>query len=113
MPFGTITVNGSTFEPRQPGIYSLAGVTFDAPSNEIRLRGATISKNGGSATVTRYAAKDVVVGDDTIRKNCAVSLQIQVPSGTGFTAAEIDAMALDISEFLTTENVSRLLQGES
>jgi hypothetical protein len=114
MPFGTITVNTVNYEPRTPGIYVKSGVTFDQPTDEFRIRGASSSKsNVVSSTVTRVLQKDITVGATTERRNVTVSLNVVLPSLGGFTAAEIDGMASDISEFLTTTTISRLLQGES
>lgn len=113
MPYGDITVNTRTFNPRTLGTYALSTVAFGEPSNELRIRGATRSANKRlSATVNRYVQKDVTLAGTTKRENASVSINIQVPE-SGFTAAEIDAMASDLSEFLTTATITRLLQGES
>lgn len=114
MPFGNITAQTITYEPRQPGTYTRSSVTFGSPGNEFRLRGATLRKDGVvSASVTRVMEKDVVLNGDTVRKNCSVSLNIQLPKEGYFTPTEIDSLAADISEFLTATTISRMLQGES
>lgn len=113
MPFGTITVNSATYDPRQPGHYSKTDVTFGAPPNEFRVRGATQSKDGVlRGSVTRLLEKDASVGDDTVRKQCVVTITVATPSAD-FTSSEIDGMISDISEFLTPNTLSRVLQGES
>lgn len=113
MPFGNITVNTKTFEPRQPGTYTLNTVTFGQPSNEFRIRGATPSKDGLLRTsVTRVLERDVVVGSSTVRKQCVVTLSVASPVAD-FTGSEIDGLASDISEFITASTISRLMQGES
>lgn len=113
MPFGTITVNSATYEPRQPGIYSKSGLTFDAPSNELRIRGASRSGKVLSAGVTKVLQKDVSTPSGTVRKTLPVTLSFQLEPDSSFTAADIDSAAIDISEFLTPATISRMLQGES
>lgn len=114
MPFGSITVNTKTYEPRQPGFYSLSTAVFGDPLNEFRVRGASSSSKDGilRSSVTRVFEKDVTVGSDTMRKQCVVTISIASPTA-GFTGAEIDGLASDISEFLTASTISRLMQGES
>lgn len=113
MPYGTITVNTKTYEPRIPGTYVLSSVTFGQPTNEFRIRGAVLSKDGLlRASIVRVLEKDVVVGSDTKRKQCTVTTAITAPP-SDFTAAELDALLSDSSEFATGATLSRLLQGES
>lgn len=113
MPFGNITANTKIYEPRTPGTYVLSTVTFGQPSNEFRIRGASLSKDGlMRASVIRVLQKDVIVGSASVRKESSVGLNIVVPSAD-FTAAEIDTLCGDISEFLTVATVTRLMQGES
>lgn len=111
MPFGDITAQTKVFKPRSPGVYSLSTVSFDMPSDEFRLKGATRG-NTRSCSVSRVIQKDVTVGADIQRLGMSVSLQIQIPSNAAFTATMVDSAATDISEFLTSDTVSRLLQGE-
>lgn len=111
MPYGNITAQTKVYQPRSPGIYSLTGVSFDQPSDEFRLKGATKGATR-TASVTRVVQKDVTVGSDVSRLGMSVSLQIQIPSNAAFTSSMVDSAAVDISEFLTPETVSRLLQGE-
>lgn len=113
MPFGTITVGASTYDPRTPGTYSKTGVTYDQPSNEFRIRGASFGKVSGSASVQRFMQKDVTVGGALERRSCTVTLQISIPKLGGFSPVELDDLATDIATFISTNTVSRLLQGES
>ena len=114
MPFGTITAQTVTYEPRTPGLYSKSGLAFTDPANEFRIRGGSAGKGGNtSATVTRVQQKDITVGSGSERRSATVSLQIQAPTAGGFSAADLDSMASDIAEFLTSATISRLLQGES
>jgi len=113
MPFGTITSNSKTFEPRNPGVYSESSTDFASPQNEYRLRGGSTRKDKSlTAGVTRVMQKDVSVGVLTTRQQAIVSLSITIPGGPAFTPADIDSMALDISNFIAPDTVSRLLQGE-
>lgn len=112
MPFGVITVNTKSFEPRTPGNYSLSTVTFGQPANEFQIRGATIGKDGLlRASVSRILEKDVTVAGATVRKRALVVTNIIVPS-SDFTAAELDTMLSDSSEFITGPTLTRVLQGE-
>lgn len=116
MPFGTITSQTVSYEPRQPGIYSKSGLSFDMPANEYRIKGAGRSSKSNqivTATVTRYLQKDVAVGTAMERRNCVATLSLQLPAGGGFTATELNSLVEDISSFITDATVSRLLQGES
>lgn len=111
MPFGNITAQTKVYEPRSPGIYSLAGLSFEQPGDEFRLKGATRG-DIRTCSVTRVIQKDVTLGAELKRLGLVVSLQIQIPSVPSFTSAMADSAATDISEFITSGNVSRLLQGE-
>jgi len=111
MPFGDITAQTKVYKPRSPGIYSLSTVSFDQPGDEFRLKGATRG-NTRSCSVTRIVQKDITVGSDIQRLGMSVSLQIQIPSNAAFTATMVDSAAADISEFLSSDTISRLLQGE-
>lgn len=113
MPFGTITANTKTYEPRTPGSYVLSTVTFGQPTNEFRIRGAVVGKDGLlRASISRILEKDVAVGSDTSRQQALVITNITVPV-SAFTAAELDSLLLDTSEFITAATLSRILQGES
>lgn len=113
MPFGTITSQTKTYEPRSPGVYSESTVAFGSPTNEYRVNGATRGRdNLLRSSVVRVLEKDYTSGGVTERKRLIVSLSITSPS-VAFTAAEIDSLAEDISVFLTASVVTRLMQGES
>lgn len=113
MPFGTITSQTKTYDPRSPGVYSLSTLAFGDPSNEYRVAGATLGKDKIlRATVSRVLQKDVVEGSNTLRKQCVVQLSVAVPP-SGFTSAEVDSLVEDISVFLTAGVATRLLSGES
>lgn len=111
MPFGTITAQTKLFEPRSPGIYSLAGLSFEQPGDEFRLKGATRGETR-TCSVTRVVQKDITIGTELKRLGMVVSIQISIPSYTAFTSAMVDSAAADLSEFITPSSVSRLLQGE-
>lgn len=114
MPFGDIVVNTKTYSPREPGYYMLSTVAFGSPSNEFRIRGARPSKDGYSrGSVTRYIEIDVTSGGSTVRKNALLTLSLAVPVDGSITVPVIDTAVSDISEFLTTATLSRLMQGES
>lgn len=113
MPFGPITAQTKTYEPRQPGVYSLSTVVFGQPLNEYRIRGASLSKdNLLRSSVSRVLEKDSVVNGVTTRKSAIITLNITAPT-SDFTGSELDSLAEDISVFLTASTVSRLMQGES
>jgi len=113
MPFGTISSQTKDYTPRSSGIYSLSTTTFSSPQDEYRMRAGSVRKdNSRTAGVTRVLQKDVTVNGVTNRIQAVVSLSVTVPNGSGFTAAEVDSLALDISNFLTADTASRLLQGE-
>jgi hypothetical protein len=111
MPFGNITAQTITYEPRSPGIYTRSSVTFGQPDNSFVVRGAP-KGDPLRASVSRVLQKDVTIGGQTVRKTATVTLSIVTPS-SDFTATELDSLASDISEFITSATASRLLQGES
>lgn len=113
MSFGTFTVNTKTFEPTRPGTYSLDSSNFDDPANEIRIRAGANSKQALTAGVTRVVSKDVTAGDDVVRKNTVIPIQLQLPKDGGFTAAEVRDMIVDLHDFLTEDRISDILQGRS
>lgn len=113
MPFGNISVNSKTFEPRSEGTYQLTGISFGSPTNEFRIRpAATPGKDGLlRASIIRVLEKDIVVGSSTVRKAGIAGLNIAVPP-SDFLGGELDAMVSDISEFITAGIISRVLSGE-
>lgn len=112
MPFGTITAQTQNYEAREPGRYVRSSVSFGQPDNSFIVRGAASRAEPLRASVSRVLQKDVVVGGNTVRKTATVTLSIVTPSAD-FTAAEIDSMVADMSEFLTVNTTTRLLMGES
>lgn len=112
MPFGTITSQTVSFGPRNPGIYADTAVTFGSPTNEFRIRPATAPSKDGNmrASITRVLEKDT--GSPAVRKACVVTLSINIPK-SGFTSTEVDSLATDLSNFVTADTVSRILQGEA
>lgn len=112
MPFGTITVNAVSYAPRDTGVYSKSTLTFGDPANEFRIKGATQGKDKSfRGSILRLLEKNVTEGSISVKKQALVALSITAP--VGFTSAEIDGLASDISEFLTTDTITRLLAGES
>lgn len=111
MSFGTITTASKTFAERQRGVYVATDVTFGTPENELRLRPNT-NKKSPSVGLTRYKQVDYVSGTTTTRIGASVNLTITMPPA-GFTAADIDTMVAELSEFVTAANLSRLFQGEA
>lgn len=114
MPFGTITAQTKSYEPRKPGFYVLNTVAFGSPTDEFRIRSTGAPDQNGvlRASITRVLEKNVTVGATTERKALVVTLNIASPV-SGFTAAEVDSLAADISEFVSTTTVTRMLSGEA
>lgn len=114
MPFGPITVNTKTFNQSGVGRYMRSTVTFGSPSDYFTIKGGSLTKDkqSVSAAVSRILEKDVQVNGITTRRSASVQLIIQTPQ-TGFTSADIDSMALEISEFITSAITDRLMSGES
>lgn len=113
MTFNPISVNSKTYGLRAPGSYVLSTAVFSDPLNEFRIRAGSKTKAGEyTFGVTRYLQKDVTEGSAVVRKNATVTISVSLPA-TGFSVADVDGLASDLSEFLTTETISRLLQGES
>lgn len=114
MPFGTITSNAVTFTPRSTGVYVDSTVTFGNPTNEYRVRPATKPNADGKlrAAVSRITEKNVTVNGISKRDALATTISFVVPAN-GFTAAEIDAHATDLANFLTVDTITRILQQEA
>lgn len=112
MPFGTITAQTLTYEPRQPGVYTRASLTFGQPDNSFIVRGRGGNAEPARCSISRVLQKDIVVGGNTVRKSATVTLSIVTPTAD-FTPAEIDSMVADLSEFISATTVSRMLMGES
>jgi hypothetical protein len=116
MSFNTIngSIAGQTFAERSRGIYAKSDLTFADPANEFRITGASLKKDGSRAgAVTRILQKDVTYEVGTKREQCVVTLNVSVPNTGSVSATEVDSLIADISEFLSADTVSRLLQGEA
>lgn len=112
MPFAIITAQTLPFEPRSEGHYVRSNVAFGAPDNSFVIRGANAKSEPLRASVSRVLQKDITIAGNTVRKTATVTLAIVVPTAD-FTALELDSLATDISEFLTSNTATRLLMGES
>jgi hypothetical protein len=114
MPFAPITVNTKTFTQAGDGRYMRNTVTFGNPSDYFTIKGGSRSRDGSvfTAAITRVLEKDVLQNGITSRRAMSVQVIISVPP-FGFTSADADSLALDISEFLTVATVDRLMAGES
>lgn len=114
MPFAPITVNTKTFNAAGDGRYMLSTVAFGSPQDYFTIKGGSQSKDRKliTAAVSRIKEFDVTVNSVTTRVTASVQLVISAPK-TGVPVAEFDTLALDISEFLTTATLNRLLAGES
>jgi hypothetical protein len=114
MPFGDITIGSKTYKPSIPGSYRESNTTYDGPVEEIRISGATPTRGGNLVGTVRYILeKDVSTGDDVNRRQALVSFEVRVDRLGGFTTTEMDQMVSTISDFITVETLSRILQGES
>lgn len=113
MSFQTITAQTVDYHERSSGKYVKDGVGFADPVNEFRLRPSTTVRKDGSVdiSVTRVLEKDDVASD--VYRQAVVTLNVSLPRGDLFTMAELDSLVTDISEFVTTSNLDRMLQGES
>lgn len=114
MPFGTIVANTVSYEPRQPGIYQKAGLSFNSPSDEFRLRPAIAAGKDGKlrASISRVFEKDVTLTSGAIVRDQLI-VTINVTTSAQFTPAEIDTRVSDISEFISSSTLNRLLTGEA
>lgn len=114
MPFSPISVNSKTFNQAGDGRYNLSTLTFGNPLNYFNIKGASVNKDKTTLTgaVSRIIEKDVTVDGVTKRLSASVQLIITVPR-TGFSSTDLDTAASDISEFLTSSTLDRILAGES
>lgn len=111
MPFGSITTNAKTFDPRVPGTYVLSTLAFGAPANELRFRGATKGKDGKYRfSVGKVLEKDITIDSRTVRVNSVVS--ISITTSTDFTSTEVLSSLADITGALTSDRLLRLMQSE-
>lgn len=114
MPFSPIVVNTKTFNQAGDGRYLLSTVSFGSPLEYLQIKGGSLTKDRQNIvwTVSKVLQKDVTVNGVTERRQSSLQLICTSPV-TGFTTAEFDAGASDISEFLTTSTLNRLFAGES
>lgn len=112
MPFGNITAQTLTYQPRDDGHYVLSTVAFGNPDNSFIIRPAVAKSNPLRGSVSRVLQKDVTVSGATTRKTATVTLAIVSPDAD-FTATELASLKTDINEFLTSTNLTRMLMGEA
>lgn len=112
MPFGALTLNTATYNPRKDGVYVLSTVTFGDPSNELRIYPALKPDKNGAlrATIVRVTEKEDA---EDKRFPALVTVSVAIPDNGLFTAADVDGMLDDISDFVTTDTITRVLQGEA
>lgn len=115
MPYGPITVNSKTFNQTTPGNYRLSTLGFNSPDDEIRVRGCKPinNKKAVSGSITRVLGKTGTVNSAPVTESATISCQFNVPTGGVITAADVDAMALEVSELITAVFLNRFLAGES
>lgn len=111
MSFHPITLATKTWNEVGPGRYMDSSVTFGAPLNYIQLKPGSFNQKTKttSAAITRVLQKDVTSGSAVTRNSASASLIYQF--GPGFTTAELDALASNISDWITVANLELLLLG--
>lgn len=112
MPFGVLTLNTKTYNPRKEGVYVESTVTFGSPTNELRIYPAIKPDKNGilRGTVVRVTEKDDA---DSKRFPAIVTVSLSMPATGLFTATDADNMVDDISDFLTADTLTRIFQGEA
>lgn len=110
MPFGVLTLGSATFNPRKEGHYVESTVAFGDPNNYLVVRPVSFNKDVARIAISRVLEKDVTVGSAELRQMATVTMTINAT--VNFTAAELDALAADLSSFITSDTLSRVLQGE-
>lgn len=115
MSFQTITAQTLLYKERSLGRYVRDGVGFADPVNEFRLRPALAIRKDGTLdiTITRLLEKEEGVGQDVKVFQAVATLQVSVPKASSFTPTELDSLVADISEFVSSSTIDRMLQGES
>jgi len=111
MPYGTISSNSISYAPRSVGVYAKSTLGLADPPNEFRITGNARSKSIRSFAVTRVVGKD----DSTSGKRYLLiaTLNVQLPrEAKDFTESDIDGIVADISTFVTTDTIIRMLSGE-
>lgn len=114
MPFGNIVVGAKTFEPRNPGTYVLSTTTLGGPTEEIRIRPGSKTKNGDvTLNLTYIKDTDTGTAPDTIRDRTVVNVSITT-SASGRVAPSVLDGGLDILDTFATDSVlTRIIQGEA
>jgi len=112
MPFGTLTLNSLTYDPRDPGAYALASVTFPSPVKKLVISPVSTLKSGDKRFRVSYVhEKDVTLTSGAIvRKTMLITVNVDM--STDFTPTEVDAAILCLSDFFSATTVSRMAQGE-
>lgn len=111
MPFGSITTNAKTFDPRNPGTYVLTTLAFGSPTNELRFRSANKGKDGKYRfSVSKVLEKDVTINSVIDRRNLIVTVSFTTSSD--FTSSEVLSAVTDLSGALTENRIIRLMQNE-
>lgn len=112
MSFHPITLDAKTWNESGPGRYIESTVAFGAPLNYIKISpGTRNAKTGQTSTaVSRILQKDVTIAGVVTRVEAVVTTSVQAHSA--FTVVELDSMALNNSDFITTANLTRMLNGE-
>lgn len=111
------TVPGAlTYNQAGTGKYINANTTFGGVQDYYALSAVRKTKPiGGASTgysfgINRYQEYDNTVGSVTTRLACRVRLVVEIDDG--FPLANVDAMLRQIDEFVSTANVTRILNGE-
>lgn len=116
MPFGTITSQTISYEPRRPGIYQRAGLPIGSPADEFRFSGASSSAKSKklSVSLTRLREKDFVAPGTVLpsRETILGTLNLQFPTSGAFTSAEVISLIADFSTALTAAVLNRMAAGE-
>lgn len=111
MSFGTLTLSGADFEPRQPGYYSHAGTDFSSPDNYIKIRGGSRRADGNlSAGINRVIEVEDAVTGETYTS--VVSINLIVPDNGTVNATTLEGHISQLHAFLTAGNISDMLQGK-
>lgn len=113
MPFEPITVGSKTFTRTIEGKYLLTPIVYNAPTQFITVKGATLNRDRTlvSGTISNTLEKDVTEGGTVTRRKQVVRVTIE--SAPGFTAAEADAQLNEISAAFDEGKLNRFLAGES
>lgn len=116
MPFGTITAQTISYEPRRPGIYQRAGLPIGSPADEFRFSGASPNAKNKklSVSATRLREKDFTAPGAVVpsRETILGTINLQFPTSGAFTAAEVISLIADFSAALTATILNRMAAGE-